>query len=1654
MIRWNTLLSVLRPGRSLAALLALVAGALPSFAAPGDRITNIAVLEFARGDVVLTRPSNAVTLDVVAPPPPPQLSSFRRVPGAPDGVDLILNGPSGGAGQLVRAVSTSAFVPGETLLVGLQAVERNRDPALIEAVTVWLAAETGDAEPLTLYETGPETGLFLGLMPTRPGLASDQDGTLSVSAGTSVTVSADPVGDRPAPAPLVLTVLGTGVVFDSSSNQPVSGVEIRLIDAVSGGPAVVFGLDGLSPAPSTLVSGATAPGAFLFPIVPAGDYRFEVRPLAGHVFPSALSLAELTPLGRAVTGEAVFGQRFTHMATGPVIIDLPVDPSVARIRLEKRALDPVASLGDVVRYEISVADASGPGVYQLRDTLPEGFRYLEGSARLGESAGLSPVVSPDGQTLTFSGANLGSGPVRLSYAAVLGAGVRPGRAINRIVAVNGAGGAISRPAEASIRVREDLFTSRAILAGQVHAGPCPAPGDPTVPGEVEPSQAVEGIRLFLETGAYVQTDSDGLFHFEDVAPGTHVVQIDTATLPEGYEAVACRDTTRRAGSAISQFVDVQGGTLWRTDFRIVRRRAPGASPDPLAPGAEASAADSLPAPLSAAQRAFEGYAGPAFIQPRPGGTPRGQSVDISVVHAAGQAVALSLNGVPVPALNAREGTDSPDERLVLSRWGGVDILRGENRLEAVVTGPDGAEVARLTHAVWFADEVHRADFLQDASTLKADGRTPPKLAFRFSDKASQPVFEGRLVEVTVAPPFRLQRLDERSRSSVLTTPYDALAATRVGPSGIGFVQLEPTLRSGRVQVTVRFDDGTTEDYEVWLEPEKRDWILVGLAEAEAVWAEAGTMPQQAAGELIRDGRLAFYAKGVVRGDWLLTVAADTDKRRRAGEDQLFDEIDPNAYYTIYGDETWQQTDAPSQYPVYIRAEKGGVRAQFGDYATGLDDTDLSRYSRQLSGLRVDYESEVLSAMAFAADTRNRFVRDELAADGTSGPFYLTQNPLVRGSERLVVETRDRQRSDRVIRVQTLVRDLDYELDVDTGLIFFRLPVPAADAAFNPNVIVVEYETLGAGDLALTAGARLEARLFDGRLEAGLSAVHEAARETGEGEAALLGADLRYDLSPRTELVLEMAQTRRDGEAGLVEGRAGLAQIEHRGDRLTLTADIREEEAGFGLGQQSSATSGRRRYGITAALDVGPVLQQASPTSRARQIETEVYREVALGQADARRDVGRLGLSHTGETLDVTLGLKAVQEVYGAAAARRDSVLLTSSLEKRFPALGLRLGMANDVPLGGNANEVSSFPARTALTLDQKLWRSATLQATHEITEGDNASGANTNVQILWEPFAGTQLRAGGDVVSQDSSRRIGATVGLDQTWQISKAWDLSLGLSRRANIDGGDDPATPVPSDPAGLFGEGARSPLVADGAYLSAYLGAGYRTDLMALSGRLEARDSVGAERWMATLTGVREVSEALSFASDARYQFESLSGGAATEALEARLGTAWRPRRGGMMILSRFDLGAESRADGTGRRKLVHNLAVHLPLSDRTEMALYHGLKYVEQELHARSYTGLVHQLGTEVRVDLTARFDVGLQASWISEALSGTGQWAVGPSLGWSPAENMWISLGWNFAGYQDDDFSLSEYARQGPFLKFRIKFDQDGIADLLQRLNMGF
>jgi len=70
---------------------------------------------------------------------------------------------------------------------------------------------------------------------------------------------------------------------------------------------------------------------------------------------------------------------------------------------------------------------------------------------------------------------------------------------------------------------------------------------------IERGIGVDGVRLYMETGAYVVSDQDGLFHFEG---------------PKGFELMTCEENTRYAGANNSIFVDVQGGGIWRANFYL------------------------------------------------------------------------------------------------------------------------------------------------------------------------------------------------------------------------------------------------------------------------------------------------------------------------------------------------------------------------------------------------------------------------------------------------------------------------------------------------------------------------------------------------------------------------------------------------------------------------------------------------------------------------------------------------------------------------------------------------------------------------------------------------------------------------------------------------------------------------------------------------------------------------------------------------------------------------------------------------------------------------------------------------------------------------------------------------------------------------------
>ena len=1669
----------------------VMAGALwgvPSPAAHaslGDQVTNIATVsqDSASGRIQIS--TNPATFTIEARTTPSQIDFLRVASGAPDAVPVHLNGsqfsPTGslsgpyqdidlsdqaGLGNIdpstpVMLVPADMYLSGDLMIVRVIDHGQNGAPSEIETVQIVVTTDHGDTITLRMFESGPDTGEFFAYFISSADASALNDDVITAPQNTVLTATYSDVFDASEVSIDTALVDPFGVVFDSFTGELLNGVTVTIVDAGSGTPATVYGSDGVSAYPASVTTGEEVSdssgrtyelddGEFLFPLMPPGDYRLIVGAPAQYIFPSVRVASEFTSLANApfeiIPGS--YGPAFTVSASGPLNMDVPLDPN-GDIIARKEASEERAAIGDMLGYSVELENAGTvPAPFLLQDRLPRGVRYVQGTARRNGAPMPDPAITSDGRTLSFADLLVLPDDIeRISYMVSIGPGAREGEMVNTAVALNANGEPLSNAAEATIELEDDMLRSRLTIVGRVAEAAC-RPEDDWA-RTIENGLGVPGVRLYMENGRYTVTDEDGLFHFEGVTPGSHVVQVDEATLPNGYEPVICEENSRYAGSAISKFVDAQGGMIWRANFYL--------RPVGLAPGAPADTQPVSAAPIRFDQAWLDvqGDATPRWISPEIGETPEGRSVSLAFLHGPQQRVKMSLNGHLVSGLNFKGTERSSDQTLALSRWSGVDIQRGENVFTAALFDQNDQLVARETRSIWFVDEVDRATLVADQSLAIADGRTRPIIAIRLENAAGHGVHAGRLVAIDVDEPYRLAQAAEMEYSAPVASAYSSTTSTRVDRGGIAYVELEPTLQAGRVRLHVPLNDGRTEEVEVWLQPEQRKWVLVGLAEANGMLSNLDGEDGRDLDEVMRDGRLAFFAKGVVKGDWLLTLAVDTAKRRGVEDGELFDRLDPNAYYTLYGDRTWQYNDAESRYPVYVKLEKDTFQALFGDFETSLTDTQLGRYNRRLSGLKADYQSQTASVTAFAAETNQRFVKDELVADGTSGPFRLSQSSILRSSETISIETRDRFRPDQVLATQLLSRFIDYEIDYATGELFFRHPIAAADTGLNPKIIVIDYEITDGGDRSVTAGARAALRTPSGNLETGMTMVFEDGRSSEFGQSELIGVDTTIRIGSQVEIRAEAAASRTQTQSERSSGQAWLVEATRRSEKLSVSGYYREETEGFGLGQQTSASSAIRRIGAQISAELGVTDLPGGNDRSVRRLEAQAYREESL-KAGSRRDVADLAVRQDSQAFGASIGLRAVAEDFAQAAAPRQSVLLTSSVRKSFVEHGLTFTASHEEPLyGGGASddEVTVFPARTVLGLDKTLGNRATLNIRHEVTNGGDASGNNTQAGITWTPLSGTSVHAGADMITRDAARRIGATVGVDQTWQIDEQWSLSAGLARRADIDNGDNPLDAVDDGLSGLFDDGVRNPLVDSESYTSAHWGASYRGDKTAGSGRVEWRDSQLGKRTVITLGGAREVSETLSFSAVSRFQKEHQYTAERRESLDLRVGLAWRPRGEGLVVLNRFDIGHD-RVDGVSHKtKVVNNLAINAMLGARTQGSLYHGLKYVEAEYVGAHASGFTHLLGGELRHDLTPKLDVGLQAFWTSVEASQTQSWAIGPSLGFTPKPNVWISFGWNIEGFEDADFEAGEYTRSGPYIKLRAKFDQDTFKGLVAGLGLG-
>ncbi|GFE57586.1 OmpA family protein [Geobacter sp. AOG1] len=1826
----------------------------------------------------------------------------------------------------VPLATATVFHSGEPVFVRLTDLDQNLDRTARETVLVTLNDPmTGDVEVLRLTETDPDTGVFVGYIPSTSTASPPYSGALSVHQGSQIKGSYTDTVDGTDSSASGILVDPLGVVFNSQTGEPVNGATVTIIDVGTGRQATVLGDDGTSSFPATVTTGATAtdssgkvyafaPGSYRFPFVGPGTYQLQVTPPAGYIVPSTVPEAALQQLPGApyALGTASRGETFV-INPGPALrIDVPVDPFATDLWVQKSAGKSVVAVGDFLPYEVSVqntsAKAGAPGV-TVTDRLPVGFRYQRGSAKVNDLAAPDPAISADGRTLTFPIGNLAAATTaRVRYVAAVSAGAVSGNATNQAAAASSAG-STSNTATATVQVTSDFMSSRSLLMGRVFVGSC---------GEsrsVAGDKGLGGVRIYLEDGTFVDTDNRGMFHFEGVKPGTHVVQLDIDSLPDGYQAIPCEENSRFAGRAFSQFVDLQGGTMWRVDFPLAITAAPAPMeerrPTPEMAPQKGDVTLELTSTLQGSTVAYQALlqGGPVAVsnlrlniqlpegviyqpgssrlgntviadpaingtaisypldnqpgdwkrkvsftatippQTQPGELPTRAVLTFDSPTAAGLATppaetllrqvadvkrislsnfvlqshfpvlsakltdddktqldelarlmlvlrvteitvtghtdnvriaprnrhshkdnrALSLaraksvgrhliealhlppssltvegkgDSVPIADNNTEEGralnrrveirvqaqriidmtrvemareqsgtrsipvasapatvpqpppaekkapvatepaevqddTTSKEKEGILSPSPGTVLINPINGIRTSLMSQltprlliDGKEVSadrigytmkdkksgktiysyvgvnfgdQGEHTLQFQgmDPFGNARFNQTITVIRsgqvaslrlksaegniADGKTPVKLQIELLDANGTPIPAATDLEIQNGTLKPMKKEGEMPEPKVGMTE-------QVHVDEKGNILFQPVNSSGLYRVTLGYNNAKL-GTETYVKPLLRDWILVGLAEGTAGYnAVSGHMENftTAGGDenFYDDGRLAFYAKGKIKGEWLLTAAYDTRKSNSTtGSNGLFQTIDPNAYYPLYGDASKQQYDAASSRKLYLKLERDQFSALFGDFDTGLTVTELSRYSRSMTGVKTEFQGRNVELNAFGSKTGQSYVKDELRGDGTSGMYHLTRTNIVLNSDKIRIEIRDRFHGETVLKSRDMGRFTDYSIDYDTGTIFFKEPVANRDDNFNPVYIVVEYETLNTGAESYTYGGRAGVKLFDQKLKAGFTYIHEG-EVSGKGNS--YGLDTTVKLGASTTLKGEMARTETSYGGPSRDGNAYLAELAHRSPLLDARVYFRELEPGFGLGQQQASESGTRKAGVDAAYKLTDRITLGGQAYRQENLVTGLKRDVIEGKT-AYSDgqyTANLGVRHASDQMADGTTNSSNQLTMGGSWL---------TLNKR-----LTLRAEHDQSIGSNNNV--DFPTRTTFGADFKLIEAATIFAQQEFTSGTTSKTNTTRVGVKATPWEGGTVNSTVEQDLAENSDRLFALFGLRQTVKLTDKWSVDGGVERSQTIKN----AYTFKLDTPPVSGSSA-----SGDNFTAVSVGTNYREKNWNWDGRIEVRSAESEERWGGTTSFVGEPTEGLGWST--RFQFYNSNATTLTKTSgDLRLGLAYRPRLTRWIVLDRLDLLYDRQRGGTftmDNRRIVNNLNANFKPNGRTQISLQYGTKYVREAIDGRDYSGYTDLMGIEGRYDLTKDWDIGLRGSLLHTWNTSQFTYSTGASIGYNIVQNAWISLGYNIVGFTDKDFSAADYTARGPFVRFRFKFDQNSVKDAISWLN---
>ena len=1459
----------------------------------------------------------------------------------------------------------------------------------------------------------------------------------------------------------------TVALFNVSTNSP---AVVFQADGVTPAPnTVVTGVTGQYEFPTV------APGIYKLLVTPPGNYSFP-----SVLAPALLAAGRATDPKGSYGGEFTVNLT-TGPVHIDVPLDATALGGLFIEKTASRNTVDLGEFVDY-SIKIKNSSGQLLGQIQLEDHLPAGFAYVPNSARLNagtvrlDGSRLPEPEGGVGPKLIFNAGSIQDGAApTLSYRVRVGPGALQGDGINRAQAFSarvttGIATKISNIATATVQVLPGVFSDRGFIVGKVFAD---CNRDRIQNAE---ERGIPDVRLYMEDGTFVITDAEGKFSLYNIRPQTHVLKVDATTLPEGAQ-LAVLDV-RNAGDAGSRFVDMKKGQLLKVNFAVdgcaapvneaidlraqraragseaefavkARMTADGIAPLVDVKGLPASGLVGVKTPLTTGPGVKPAIASSAkpgataerldldklmptldaslqIVSPTDKQTFGVAQTDILVKGAAGSDFRLRVNGVEIS--QKRVGRKSVLESSGVQAWEyiGVDLKPGLNNIELEQIDSFGNVRGKTAVQVTAAGKFSKLIMQVPPTGVPADGRSMTEVTLLLTDADGLPV-KGRIpvtLETSIGT-WQAEDLDKKEPGLQLFVEDGEARLMLLSPLDPGEAEIRAASGSIKAFAIVKFL------------PELRPLIAAGVIEGAINFRSLNAQALQptrsqdgfeqelrhfsrtsADGKRDAGARAALFLKGKVKGDYLLTLAYDSDK---ASKERLFRDIQPDEFYPVYGDDSVKGFDAQSTGLFYVRVDKGSSYALYGDYTTQSQTAfssgptrKLSQYSRSLNGARTHLENEQGSLNAFAARTSSRSFTEEFPARGVSGYYPLGRTNIVPNSEKVEILTRDRNQPAIILKAVPLARFTDYEIESLSGRLLFRNPIPTLDQNFNQNFIRVTYEFEQGGPQFWVYGVDGQVKLGE-RVEVGGTYVRD---QNPFDNFSMKGANVVVKLAEKTTLNAEVAQT---SNVISGSGKGARAELKHEGEQLQAHAFAGKTTAGFD-NPSALLSKGRAEAGAKAKLKIDDLTNLKVEAIRSEDATTKGARDGALVVVER----------NLGDNLNGEIGVRYFKETAVPADLTTLGVTPNEGTAARFRLSGQVPNVSGLTVFGEYEQDIANSDKKmAAIGGEYGLYERSKLYLRHELisslgnrytlnsTQQQNATVVGIDAGYLDEGRVFSEYRLRDALTGREAE----AALGLRNFWTVAEGLRIQAGLEQIRTLNGID-----------------RRSVAVTGGVEYTA------NPDWKG-SARLEYRTDMSSKQLLSTVGLAYKVSNEWTFLGRNALQIQqakTATGGRKTQE-RLQLGMAYRDSAVNQWdALGRYELKHESDDIAVVHTKrTAHIASTHLsyqPQADLTFSGRYAG-KYVLEDSIGISSRYTAHLLSARADYDIARDWTVGVNTGVLFSAGMRSRQGALGAELGRVLTKNLWLSVGYNRFGFRDDDLAGEGYTNKGVFLRLRYKFDEN-------------